>query len=119
MLAFYQGYAFDENDRQIRYYGEVEHIEIVPRKELFEVTERNQHKAEKLYRKLFVKNLEEREKPIIAYRPRIWAFISTTKAKFDDAEQLNDLYLGSSLEERLRKAPMNIIEKSMRNEQTI
>jgi very-short-patch-repair endonuclease len=68
------------------------------------VTERNQHKAEKLYRKLYVKNLEEREKPIIAYRPRSWAFISTTKIKFDKAEQLNDLYIGSGLEERLWKA---------------
>jgi len=104
MLAFYQGYPFGEEGRQIRYYGEIDCTEIVPRKELFEVTERNQYKAERLYRKVYLKKLEEREIPIRVYRPRIWAFISTSRAKFDEAEQLNDLYIGSNLEERLWKA---------------
>lgn len=104
MIAFYQGYPFGEDGMQIRYYGEIDGIEIAPRKELFETTERNRHKAEKLYRKVYLKKLIERETPIRIYRPRIWAFISTTRAKFDAAVQVNDLYVGSRLEERLWKA---------------
>jgi hypothetical protein len=35
ILAFYQGYPFGDEAFQIRYFGEVDQIEIVPRKELF------------------------------------------------------------------------------------
>jgi len=104
VLAFYQGYPFGEEGSRIRYFGEVDQIEIVPRKELFPNDEKNQHKAENLYYRLSLKKLEEREKPIFHYRPRAWAFISTTLTKFESAEQTNDLYVGSALEERLWKA---------------
>jgi very-short-patch-repair endonuclease len=104
ILAFYQGYPFGDEAFQIRYFGEVDQIEIVPRKELFPNDERNKHKAEKLYYRLSLKKLREREKPILSYRPRAWAFISTTMTKFENAEQVNDLYVGSALEERLWKA---------------
>jgi len=102
-LAFYQGYPFGEEAFRIRYYGDVEQIEIVPRKVLFPDDKRNDHKAENLYYRLRLKKMKERE-PILSYRPRAWAFISTTMAKFDNAEQINDLYVGSHLEERLWKA---------------
>jgi very-short-patch-repair endonuclease len=104
ILAFYQGYRFDEEAFQIRYFGEVDQIKIVPRKELFSTDERNKHKAENLYYRLSLKRLQEREKPILSYRPRVWAFISTTMTKFENAEQTNDLYIGSALEEKLWKA---------------
>jgi very-short-patch-repair endonuclease len=104
IMAFYQGYVFGEDAFQIRYWGEVDQIEILPRKDLIPTNDRNKHKADNLYYCLRLKKLIERERPIISYRPRAWAFISTTKAKFDNAFQTNDLYLGSALEERLWKA---------------
>lgn len=104
MLAFYQGYRFGNDGFRVQCYGEFDHEVIVPRKELFETTKRNEHKAEKLYRKIYLKKLEKRPTPILVYRPRAWAFIHTTQTKFDQAEQLNDLFAGSFLEERLWKA---------------
>ena len=107
ILAFYQGYPFGDEAFQIRYFGEVDQIKVVPRKELFTTNERNSCKAENLYYRLSLKKLIEREKPILSYRPRIWAFISTTIKKFENAEQTNDLFVGSTLEERLWKALKN------------
>jgi hypothetical protein len=50
-LSFYQGYLFGEEAAQIRYYGEVERMEVVPRRVLFPNDGRNERKAEKLYYK--------------------------------------------------------------------
>lgn len=105
ILAFYQGYRFGEAGFSVRYFGEVDqHIEILRRKELFPNDNRNEAKGENLYYRLRLRKLQEREKPILVYRPRVWAFISTTMSKFKSAEQLNDLFVGSRLEERLWKA---------------
>jgi very-short-patch-repair endonuclease len=104
-LAFYQGKGFGESERyQIRYFGEVERTEIVPRRELFPNDEENQHKANKLYHRLQLKSLQMRYQPIVSYRPRRLVFIPTTLEKFDQAEQINDLFDGSPLEDRLWKA---------------
>jgi very-short-patch-repair endonuclease len=104
-MAFYQGRVFDEIERyQIRYFGEVERTEIVPRRELFPNDEENQHKADKLYYRLQLKSLQMRYQPIVSYRPRRLVFIPTTLAKFKQAEQINDLFDGSPLEDRLWSA---------------
>lgn len=104
VMAFYQGKAFGEERYQIRYFGEVGHIETVPRRELFPGDEENQHKAERLYYRVDVKDLQMRYKPIISYRPRRLVFIPTTLEKFEHAEQINDLFDGSPLEDRLWSA---------------
>lgn len=102
VMAFYQGRVFDEAERyQIRYFGEVERTEIVPRRELFPNDKENQHKADKLYHRLQLKSLQMRYQPIVSYRPRRLVFIPTTLAKFEQAEQINDLFDGSPLEDRL------------------
>ena len=102
-LAFYQGKAFGEEAYQIRYYGEVKDYEIVPRKFLFPDDEKNQHKAENLYYQVHLKSVEERPVPIFSYRPRRLVFIPTTWRKFQQAEQINDVFDDSPLEDRLWK----------------
>lgn len=105
VMAFYQGKVFGENEQyKIRYFGDVKEVNIVPRKELFPDDEANQHKAEKLYYKLKIENLQPRYQPIISYRPRRLVFIPTTLEKFELAEQINDLFDGSPLEDRLWSA---------------
>ena len=50
VMAFFQGKVFgDDEAYKIRYYCEVERIDICPRKELFRTTKRNAFKAEKLW----------------------------------------------------------------------
>ena len=45
-----------------------------------------------------------RYKPIVSYRPRRLVFIPTTWEKFENADQINDLFDGSHLEDQLWKA---------------
>lgn len=104
-MAFYQGKSFGkEEGYKIRHFGEVEKIEVVPRKELFPNDEKNVHKAEKLYYRIQLKELHTRYNPIVSYRPRRLVFIPTTLEKFEQAEQINDLFDDSPLEDRLWKA---------------
>jgi very-short-patch-repair endonuclease len=105
ILAFYQGKVFGKEEAyKIRHFGEVSQIDIVPRKELFPNDEKNLHKAENLYYRVQLNKLEELTKPIISYRPRRLVFIPTTFKKFQLAEQINDLFDGSPLEDRLWQA---------------
>lgn len=109
VLAFYQGKVFGKEEAyKIRYFGEVDHIEIVPRKELFPDDIENEWKAERLYYRLQLKKLKERPTPIVSYRPRRLVFIPTTMEKFLLAEQINDLFDGSPLEDRLWSALKHI-----------
>jgi very-short-patch-repair endonuclease len=104
VMAFYQGRVFGIEERyQIRYFGEVENIEIVLRKVLFPNDEENEYKAEEPYYRVQLKSLQEREVPIVSYRPRRLVFIPTTLWKFELAEQINDLFDGSPLEDKLWK----------------
>lgn len=105
MLAFYQGRVFGSKERyKIRYFGEVSRIDIVPRKVLFPNDRKNAYKAEHLYYRLQLNSLEERKSPIISPRPRRLVFIPTTLEKFQLADQINDLFDASPLEDRLWKA---------------
>ena len=79
----------------------MQQIDIVPRKELFPDDEKNQSKAENLYYRIQLKELQTRYTPIISYRPRRLVFIPTTLEKFESAEQINDLFDDSPLEDLL------------------
>ncbi len=105
ILAFYQGKVFGRTEAyKIRYYGDVLRIDTVSRKELFPDDEKNQDKANNLYYRVELKSLEERFLPIISHRPRRLVFIPTTLEKFNSAEQINDLFAGSYLEDRMWRA---------------
>ena len=108
-LAFYQGRVFgDDEAYKIRYFGEVSRIDIVRRKELFPYDEKNRYKSENLYYRIQLKTVQERPKAIVSHRPRRLAFIPTTFEKFENADQINDLFDGSPLEDHLWKVLKNI-----------
>lgn len=101
-MAFYQGKVFGREEAyKIRYSAEVDRIDIVPRRELFPDDEENQDKADKPYYRVSLRNLKFRYRPIVSYRPRRLVFLPTTLEKFEKAEQINDLFDGSPLEDRL------------------
>ncbi len=99
-LAFYQPKAFENEAFRIQWYGPVADIQIVPRSELFP-NEFESAKSNQLYYKLTFKRLELLERPILSLRPRRLVFIPTTWEKFRSAEQINDLFDDSPLEDAL------------------
>jgi very-short-patch-repair endonuclease len=99
-LAFYQPKAFDPEHFRVRYYGRVNEIDVYKRSELFP-NEIPSEKSKKLYYKIDLESLEELPQPILSERPRRLIFISTTWEKFVQAQQINDLYDESPLEDRL------------------
>jgi len=101
-LAFYQGKEFGDEGYRIRYHGKVSRIDILPRRELFPLDAENE-KSDKPYYRLLLESLEIREPYIPSLRPRRLVFIPTTLAKFNLAEQINDLFDDSPLEDLMWK----------------
>jgi len=100
-LAFYQGSKFGADEAyKIHYYGEVSGMDIVQRKELFPNDEKHKDKAENYYYRLWVKP-KALPHPILSTRPRRLVFIPTTWEKVRLAEQINDLFDDSPLEDLL------------------
>jgi len=84
----------------VQYYGEVDQIRVVPRRELFP-NEFENEKTSQLYYKISLKSLERREQPIVSLRGRRLVFVHTTWEKFSLAKQINDLFDDSPLEDLL------------------
>ena len=100
-LAFYQPKAFRKDACRIRYYSRVLGIrEAVPRRELLP----GEPHGDKLYHQLLLGPLLELPQPIPSLRKRMIIFIPTTGRKLRTAVEINDLYDGSPLEERLWRA---------------
>ena len=99
-LAFYQPKCFGKDADQIKYFGEVSKISCLTRKEIFP-NEIHSDRSEKEYYILYLEQLKERETPIPCNRPRRIAFVPTTWSKFEKAQQINDLFDMSPLEDQL------------------
>jgi very-short-patch-repair endonuclease len=99
-LAFYQPRVFNEEAYLVKYYGAIDQIQVVPRSELFP-NEFESSRSDRLYHKLSLKSLECLDVPIRSLRPRRLVFIPTTFEKFCRAEQINDLFDDSPLEDEL------------------
>lgn len=99
-LAFYQPKIFGKESYQIKYFGRIEKITEVSRRDLFPDEPINP-KSDKPYFRLSLKSLEQRDPAIPSYRPRRIVFIPTTWGKFMLAEQINDLFDDSPLEDLL------------------
>lgn len=99
-LAFYQPKAYGDDAYRIRYYAEVGEINIASRQDLFP-NELPNPKSDQEYFKIKIKSLKEKSEPIFSSRPRRLAFIPTTWLKFELAEEINDLFDDSPLEDRL------------------
>ncbi len=97
-LAFYQPKAFGDDAYKIRYFGNVADIDIVKRREIFP-NQIESSESEKQYFRLHIDEVREREQPIPSLRPRRLLFIPTTWEKFQYAEQINDLFDDSPLED--------------------
>lgn len=99
MIAFYQPNSFDEDSQIIRYYGIVESVKKVKRKVLFKDEPLNP-KSENLYYKIKIDKLLQLPSPIKILRCRRILFITTTLEKYNKANEINDLFIESPLEEK-------------------
>ena len=99
-LAFYQTSIFGPEAYAVKYYGHVRDVRHVTRADLFP-NEKPNPKSGKEYYQVWLDSLELLYRPIYSRRWRFIVFIPTTRAKFDAAIEINDLYHGSRIEDRL------------------
>jgi len=99
-LAFYQTKVFGDEKYAINYVAHIKDIRRARRWELFPDQPRNQ-RSEREYWQLMLGPLLRLPRPIVSRRWRRLVFIPTTQVKFDTAQEINDLYDDSPLEDRL------------------
>ena len=102
-LAFYQTKIFERDAFAVNYYAEIEGIGVVPRIELLP-DETGHQNAELLYYKLEISPLQRLAQPIPSQRLRRITFIATTLPKFRAAQEINDLYHTSPIEDLMWEA---------------
>jgi very-short-patch-repair endonuclease len=101
-LSFYQTKVFGEEAYAIRYYAQVKKIQQANRGQLFPDEGLNE-KSNRAYYQVFVQPIQRLARPISSRRWRRIVFIPTTWDKFTNAEEINDLYHESLLEDELWK----------------
>lgn len=99
-LAFYQTKIFGSEAFTIRYYAQVLDIRRRRRWQLLPDEPRDE-KAEREYYQLILGDLRALRQPIVSRRWRRIIFIPTTWAKFQAAQEINDLFDDSPLEDKL------------------
>ena len=99
-LAFYQTAIFGDEAFSVNYYGKVKEIRRVTRRDLFP-DHPDDEKSGREYHQVFFDHLQRLPTPIISRRRRRIIFIPTTWRKFTAADELNDLYDESPLEDLL------------------
>jgi len=99
-IAFYQTKVFGSEAFSIRYYSRVVEIREVYRWQLFPDQPRDE-KAKQRYYQLILGPLEVRTTPIVSNRLRRIVFISTSWRRFLEADEINDLFYDSPLEDTL------------------
>lgn len=99
-LAFYQTQMFRDEAHMVKYYAHVHGVREVTRRELFPYLLEDE-KADNLYYQLILSPLRVLPKPIVSLRLRRIAFIPTTWRKLWAAEEINDLWDESPLEDAL------------------
>lgn len=99
-LAFYQTKVFGDQGWAIRSYAKIEGISMLTRREL--LPDQPDHpRANNEYYRLRLRDLQSLPRPIFSRRGRRIVFIPTTWEKFQRAEEINDLFHESPLEDRL------------------
>ncbi len=99
-IAFYYTTRITKYPQMILHYGKVSNIFIESRKELFP-NEKTNYKTYRKYYKISFEEVRTLPKPILNRRPRKIVFIESTFKKFIKAVEINDLFDGSSLEDKL------------------
>ncbi len=102
-IAFYQGGKFKDSQSQIQYFSEVKKISVHKRIELLP-NEKNNPNADNDYYKIELAEVIKLENPIIAIRPRRINFIITDFRRFIKANDLNEVFCGSYIEEKVWNA---------------
>lgn len=101
-IAFYFKKSFDNLKYSIRQYASVVSVTRVSRRNL--LPDQPYHpKADQLYYKISFGPLEDLPKPILSHRGRQILFIPTTFDKLIRADEINDVFADSPLEDRLWK----------------
>jgi very-short-patch-repair endonuclease len=98
-MAFYQTKVFGDEAFAINYYGRVQRIRTVKRRDLFPGD--YSAKAGHDYYRIDLDRLLRLSHPIVSKRWRRIVFIPTTWQKLMTADEVNDLFDDSPLEERL------------------
>ncbi len=91
-VAFYFGRKFGDEKWAIHYYAERLGYELVSRRELLADEPDHPH-ADALYYKVQLGRLRQLSRPIISLRWRRITFLHTTWDRFQDAVELNDLFV--------------------------
>jgi very-short-patch-repair endonuclease len=99
-LAFYQTKAFGPERWSVNYYAPAAGWETVTRLELFPQEPTHPHAAQKYY-KVSLQPLVALPQPVTSKKLRRLAFIVTRWALLERAGEINDLFHGNELEERL------------------
>ncbi len=100
-LAFYLSGAFPPEERwQVIWYASVRGYRIATRRELIP-TEPGHPRADHRYYQVLLGALERLPRPVPSRRLRRITFIPTTLARLLHAEEINDLWIKSSAQERL------------------
>lgn len=99
-LAFYQPKAFRRERFCVRRYARLRNVTESRRIDLLP-EEPGHPRAQQLYLKLELGPIQLLERPVLSSRPRRILFVPTTWRKLHEAEELNDLFVGSRLEDRL------------------
>ena len=99
-IAFYYTINIKDYPQMIIHYAKVTGISKVSRKELFP-NEKENSKSKRNYYKISFNKVETLPKPILSRRWRRIVFIQSTYKKFINAVEVNDLFDGSSLEDKL------------------
>lgn len=100
-VAFYQTGAFGPEERwAVNYYASIRRYRIVRRRDLLP-EEADHPRAEDEYYKIEIGPLQALPHSIPSRRLRRITFIPTTLTRLLNAEEINDLWLGSRVEEQL------------------
>lgn len=91
-LAFYFTKVFGPEKWAIHYYAPIQGHELVTRRQLLP-DEPHHPRADERYYKLQIGCLQRKEPPIVSRRWRRITFIHTTWDRFQDAEEINDLFV--------------------------
>jgi very-short-patch-repair endonuclease len=99
-IAFYQPKIFHDDAFAVRWYANVKKISVVKRKKLFP-NEPENPKSGNMYYKIEIDKLLRLPRAIPSLRHRRILFITSTRSRFDKAQEINDLFIESPLEEKM------------------
>lgn len=92
VIAFYFGRAFGEEKYAIHYYARTTGHELARRRDLLP-DESDHPRADDIYYKVQLGPLQKLAQPIVSLRWRRLTFVHTTWDRFQDATEINDLFI--------------------------